>query len=55
MAAKQTASLIPMCHPLSITGVDIYFSLQEAKHLIVIEAQVKIVGQTGVEVQDRVR
>lgn len=51
MGAKKTAELVPMCHPLNITGVDIYFDLDEEKSLIEIEARVGIVGQTGVEME----
>jgi cyclic pyranopterin phosphate synthase len=53
MAAKNTSSMIPMCHPLSLTGVDIRF---EAEHLeenavIKIEVEVKTSGKTGVEME----
>ena len=51
MGAKSTAELIPMCHPLNITNVAITFSPIEAKHCIEIEAQVKLKGQTGVEME----
>lgn len=51
MAAKKTPSLIPMCHPLLLTGVDISFCLDEAKSCIRIEACVKLDGQTGVEME----
>ena len=51
MAAKQAAALIPMCHPLQITGIEISFYPHKDKHIIDIEAQVKIVGQTGVEME----
>jgi cyclic pyranopterin phosphate synthase len=51
MAAKNTAKLIPMCHPLNITSVNIDFSLDSKKNKIDIEAEVKIIGQTGVEME----
>ena len=51
MGAKSTAELIPMCHPLNITNVAITFNPIEAKHCIEIEAQVKLKGQTGVEME----
>jgi cyclic pyranopterin phosphate synthase len=51
MAAKQTGSLIPMCHPLPITGVDIRFSFDRAASAIDIEATARIVGKTGVEME----
>ena len=51
MGAKKTAELIPMCHPLDITSVEIIFNPFEKKHCIEIEAQVKLKGQTGVEME----
>jgi cyclic pyranopterin phosphate synthase len=51
MGAKQTAELIPMCHPLNITNVEITFNPVEEKHCIEIEAQVKLEGKTGVEME----
>ena len=51
MGAKSTADLIPMCHPLNITNVEITFNPIEEKHCIEIEAQVKLKGQTGVEME----
>lgn len=51
MAAKQTPRLIPMCHPLSITGIEISFYPIQIKSQIEIEATVKIIGQTGVEME----
>ncbi len=51
MAAKKTSELIPMCHPLNITHVQIDFFPDNEKHAIRIEASVKITGQTGVEME----
>jgi len=55
MAAKQTSSLIPMCHPIPISGVNITFQwneLTEAEAIeLVIRAEVKTVGSTGVEME----
>ena len=51
MAAKQTSGLIPMCHPLNITHVQIDFFPDPATNAIRIEAIVKIVDQTGVEME----
>jgi cyclic pyranopterin phosphate synthase len=51
MAAKRTPELIPMCHPLNITSVNIDFSLDNNKNKIDIEARVKITGATGVEME----
>jgi cyclic pyranopterin phosphate synthase len=51
MGAKKTAEIIPMCHPLNITNVEITFNPIEKKHCIEIEARVKLKGQTGVEME----
>jgi cyclic pyranopterin phosphate synthase len=51
MAAKQTGSLIPMCHPLPITGVDLRFEFDRTASTIEIEATARIVGKTGVEME----
>lgn len=51
MAAKQTGSLIPMCHPLFITGADISFKFDEAGSKVEIQATVKVTGKTGVEME----
>jgi cyclic pyranopterin monophosphate synthase len=50
MAAKKTADLIPMCHPLALTGVDIRFSFVSATCLR-FEVEVKTSGPTGVEME----
>lgn len=49
MGAKKTSELIPMCHPLMLTGVDLHFEITEDS--IFIEAVVKTVGKTGVEME----
>lgn len=51
MAAKKVDSLIPLCHPLAITSVDIDFEFQEDGRSITIEATVGIDGKTGVEME----
>ncbi len=51
MAAKKTSELIPMCHPLDITSVDIDFNINGAENKIDIEVRVKITGRTGVEME----
>ena len=51
MAAKKTPELIPMCHPVQITGVDIDFRLDEKETAVCIKATVKCVGGTGVEME----
>ena len=51
MAAKKTADLIPMCHPLCIDHVRIDFSPDPSATRIQIEAEVRLVGRTGVEME----
>ena len=51
MGAKRTPDLIPMCHPLLITGVDMEFKFVEEESCLVVEATVKVNGQTGVEME----
>lgn len=50
MGAKQTSSLIPMCHPLGITGAELNFEIVPPG-TIEIEASVKVTGKTGVEME----
>lgn len=49
MAAKKTSDIIPMCHPLMLSSVDIHFDLTDTE--IHIEATVKCKGSTGVEME----
>jgi cyclic pyranopterin phosphate synthase len=49
MAAKRTADLIPLCHPLNLTAVDLDFQLAEDR--IMVEAQARIKARTGVEME----
>jgi cyclic pyranopterin phosphate synthase len=51
MAAKKTPDLIPLCHPLLISGVDVDFSLDETDCTVEITATVRSTGQTGVEME----
>jgi cyclic pyranopterin phosphate synthase len=51
MAAKKVDQLIPLCHPLMITGVDISFSFQDEQCSIEMTATVSITGRTGVEME----
>ena len=50
-AAKKTSDLIPMCHPLNITAVNININTDSSKSKIDIEAEAKVTGQTGVEME----
>ncbi|MFQ5328852.1 MAG: cyclic pyranopterin monophosphate synthase MoaC [Thermodesulfobacteriota bacterium] len=51
MAAKRVGELIPLCHPLSITSVDISFTPDEERSRVDIRAAVKVASQTGVEME----
>jgi len=51
MAAKNTANLIPMCHPLNITHAQIDFIPDRQSSAIHIQSVIKLVGQTGVEME----
>ena len=51
MAAKRTPELIPMCHPIAITSVDIHFKPDEKTNTIDITATVRCKGETGVEME----
>jgi cyclic pyranopterin phosphate synthase len=51
MAAKQTPQIIPMCHTLLLTGVEISFRLDDAPPCIHIQATVRTVGKTGAEME----
>lgn len=52
MAAKNTSQLIPMCHPLQLTGIDISYEWdKDQPFTIKISATVKTKGQTGVEME----
>jgi cyclic pyranopterin phosphate synthase len=51
MAAKKTAELIPMCHPLNITHIQVDFAPDSDAKSIGIEASVRAIDQTGVEME----
>jgi cyclic pyranopterin phosphate synthase len=50
-AAKKTAELIPLCHPLQITHIDVSFSFDDSLPGIVITSSVRTFGKTGVEME----
>lgn len=51
MAAKKTSDLIPMCHPLFLSSVDLSFSIDKEQGFLRIESRVKTTGKTGVEME----
>lgn len=51
MAAKRTSDLIPLCHPLALTHVDVNCSINQENSRIDIEATARVSGKTGVEME----
>jgi cyclic pyranopterin phosphate synthase len=51
MAAKKTAELVPLCHPLSLTNVAVTIEVDDALTGFRVGAEVRTVGQTGVEME----
>lgn len=51
MAAKRTAELIPLCHPLMLTQIEVEFSPDASRHHVHCQATVETQGQTGVEME----
>ncbi|MCT4620561.1 MAG: cyclic pyranopterin monophosphate synthase MoaC [Marinisporobacter sp.] len=51
MAAKKTWEMIPMCHPIMLTGCEVEFTIDQEKSQIIIEAIAKTTGKTGVEME----
>jgi cyclic pyranopterin phosphate synthase len=51
MGAKKTPDLIPLCHPLALTSVQVDLTLDEARHAVDITATCKLTGKTGVEME----
>jgi cyclic pyranopterin phosphate synthase len=51
MGTKKTHELIPLCHPLLLTHIDVDYSFDDKKHTIGITSTVRTKGQTGVEME----
>lgn len=51
MAAKKTHELIPLCHPLAITHIDVEYDFDDTRHTVNITSVVRTKGQTGVEME----
>lgn len=51
MGAKQTSTLIPLCHPVVLSGIDVTLELNEDKNCVEITAIAKSTGPTGVEME----
>lgn len=50
-AAKKTGDLIPLCHPLGLTGVDVDVAVDEAAGAIIVTCEARCYGRTGVEME----
>ena len=51
MGAKRTSDLVPLCHPLPITGVTVRIEPDNGRSCFVVTAEVKTTGKTGVEME----
>lgn len=51
MGAKRTPDLIPMCHPINLSGVDLSLSLDEKELAVNVKAELSCTGRTGVEME----
>jgi len=51
MAAKRTAELIPLCHPLALTSIKVDLAIDKVRNAVDIEATCKLKGRTGVEME----
>ena len=51
MAAKKTPDLIPLCHPLALSSVDVKLTLDAKRNAVDIEATCRLKGRTGVEME----
>lgn len=50
-AAKRCSDLIPLCHPLALTGIEVTFQIDEAASMILIQSECRLRGSTGVEME----
>ena len=51
LSAKKTSQIIPMCHPLMLTSINLDFKINEKANKIIIKSTVKTIGKTGVEME----
>ena len=51
MASKRTSELIPLCHPIGLTRVEVRFKADERTHCVLCEVQAETRSQTGVEME----
>lgn len=50
-AAKRCSDLIPLCHPLALTGIEVLFQIDEAASMVRIQSECRLRGSTGVEME----
>lgn len=51
MGAKHTSDLIPLCHPIALSHIDVALSLDESRSAVYIKASTRTIGKTGVEME----
>ncbi len=51
MGAKRTSELIPLCHPLNLTAIDVTLEVDAVRHAVDITASCRLKGRTGVEME----
>lgn len=51
MAAKNTSSMIPMCHPIALTGIDVDFAADDEAGAVIVRVTVRTMGRTGAEME----
>lgn len=51
MGAKHTSDLIPLCHPIALSHIDVALSLDESRNAVHIKASTRTIGKTGVEME----
>lgn len=51
LAAKRTSELIPLCHPIAVTHIDVQVTLDDQPPRVLIQASVRTIGKTGVEME----
>lgn len=51
MGAKHTSDLIPLCHPIALSHIDVVLSLDESRSAVHIKASTRTIGKTGVEME----
>jgi cyclic pyranopterin phosphate synthase len=51
MAAKRTSELIPLCHPIALTQIDVQLTLNDEQNAVMITATARTIGKTGVEME----